>query len=235
MTTMRLQFRIAPPVLAFALGILVTTAHAGPLVVQLTDHTHGNTQLDSSHSYYWSVSYSGSTAFSPIAAIFTLKANSPTADAVLRLYEADATWANVDSDPGTPGIQPLAESSRGPNSVPAVTGSYTPIRFTLFNTPTVLPSRFNLTLTSATGTSGSEQYFIKGQIAHATFTFEDGNGNNVNIPPSFTYEGYNPGEPNGAAPTPPIPVPEPASFLGQAGLILAAVAYRRSRLKHRIR
>jgi hypothetical protein len=137
----------------------------------------GQTQLDVSHSYFWHFSYSGSTAYSPITAAFSMKkgAGAGGSTAVLRLYSANGDGSNQAL---------LKEISRGAASFSGT--SFKDETFTIFSAAdaTVLPGRFNISLTSDAPDSGNGQFFIKGlngsgdQIAG----FTNGSGTFSSVP-----------------------------------------------------
>jgi hypothetical protein len=132
----------------------------------------GQTQLDVSHSYFWHFSYSGSTAYSPITAAFSMKkgAGAGGSTAVLRLYSANGDGSNQAL---------LKEISRGAASFSGTL--FKDETFTIFSAAdaTVLPGRFNISLTSDAPDSGNGQFFIKGLNGNGEFSFQDGSGDQI--------------------------------------------------------
>ena len=212
--------------LVAAVAVLAITtngglANAGSLNILQYGQTNAQTQLDVNHSYFWDFTYTGSTAYSPITATFQMKRGPKTSEnAIMELWAADSvTGANI-------GGSALATATLTPN---AFSQSFSQVQFVLFSSPTVLPARFNVTLKSNALDEQAKAYFIKGRLQDATFTFQDGSGNTI---PDFYYQGFGNGS-NGGTPSPPVPVavPEPSSYLAQAGLVLAAAMFRRFRRK----
>ncbi|MEY4185764.1 MAG: hypothetical protein RIT02_798 [Planctomycetota bacterium] len=169
----------------------------------------GQTQLDVSHSYFWRFSYSGSTAYSPITAAFSMKKGSTSASssAVLRLYSANGDGSNHAL---------LKEISRSGASFSS--SSFKDEVFTIFSVAeaTVLPSHFNISLTSDAPDSGNEQFFLKGSNGNGDFKFQNGGGGQIT---EFT---------NGGGTF--SSVPEPSVFvIGGVVLLAMCLSVRRSR------
>jgi hypothetical protein len=211
-----LLFSIAAASFSMAGGV----ASAGPLTILQFGQANAQTQVDVDHSYFWSFEYSGSTAYSPISAKFDMKRGPQTTeDITMELWQADPITGFS--------IAKLAFKTLTPGDF---TQSFKTVEFQLFNTDTVLPPRFNVTLKSPAADVQSQAYFIKGRLADATFTFDDGSGQ---APSGFKYDGFGNGD-QGGTPTPPVPpapVPEPSTYLAQAGVVLALAMFRKFRRK----
>lgn len=190
---------LSSAVLAVAGAVLLSNvAEAGSLTILQTTQSGGNTQLDVNHGYFWQFQYSGSATFSPIVASFVMKRGPQTTEnAVMKVFAADANGNSTTE---------VYSATLTPSSF---TQSYAPILFTLYSgSPDQgLPSKFNVTLTSAAIDSQSKAYFIKGNLNASTFSFKDGSGNNV---PGFSYDGSGNGD--GGTPTPNAVVPEPSTW-----------------------
>ena len=204
-------------VFAATLG-LCSTAAAGELNILQTGQSGGNTQLDVDHSYFWRFSYSGSAQFDPVRASFVMKKGPSTSSpATMQFFRADSNGVN---NGDALSIVSVADTE--------FTQQYTNINFDLFNSPTSLPSRFNISLTSDTPSSGNGQYFIKGDLASATFGFEDENGNPIT---GITFLGAGQGTGDSGS-TPLASTPEPSSILGMLSVIsLCGYSRFRSRQK----
>ena len=167
------------------------------------------TFLNQTESYFWRFSSSGTMEFFPINATFELKrGSSASEDAVLRLYESNASGQII----STLGTATLSAAS--------ATGQFATYSFQLTSTPVTLPAYFNLELTSAAGTTSNVTWFIKDPKT-GTFKFSDGSGGEVS---TVGYLGY--GEGDGTAGSSsdsffsadeggsgdPVAVPEPSSL-----------------------
>jgi len=202
-------------VTVMALSTTGNFASAASLSILQFGQSGAQTQVDVNHSYFWNFTYSGSTAYSPIYATFQMKRGPATTENIqMQLFAADP---NTGLNTGL-----LATAILQPNNF---TQAYSPVQFVLFNVPTTLPQYFNVTLSSNAVDAQSQAYFIKGDLSTATFKFVDGNGNDLS---DYFYNGFGNGN-QGGSPTPPTPVPEPASYLAQAGLVLAAGLLRKFR------
>lgn len=188
---------------------------AGILTVQQTDQSGGQTDLDSSQSYFWAFSNSDTTPmWNTLQAKFVLKRNgSASAPAVLKLFQADS------------GSNSQSELYQTSLAVSAATASYTEYTLILYNAATqvALPDYFNLTFESATGTNGSQQWFIKGNIENSSFTFSDANGPITSI----TYLGAGSGTSGGSSSFQSSTVPEPGSAVTLGLLGVYGFAKRR--------
>ena len=165
--------------------------------------------LNTSKSYFWRFSGTGTMEFSPISATFDLKRGSSTSqDAVLRLYESNASGQNIST---------LAVATLSPSSA---TGQFATYSFQLSSTPLTLPAYFNLELTSTAGTTANQTWFIK-DPSTGSFRFTDGSGSEIS---SLSYSGYGEGDgtvgstsetffsATDAGSSDPVAVPEPSSL-----------------------
>lgn len=195
------------------LGLVANSAQAGSLTILQSTQSGANTQLDVNHGYFWSFDYTGSAAYSPIVASFVMKRGpNTTENAVMKLFEADANGNSTNE---------LYSVSLAPSSF---TQSYAAVLFTLYSgsPDQTLPTKFNVTLTSAALDNQSKAYFIKGTLTSSTFSFKDGDGNDIS---NFFYNGSGSG--SGGTPTPPAAVPEPSTFGLIASFAAAATLLRR--------
>ena len=175
---------------AFVLAALVSIAPAvssANSYFLLTSQTNANTTIDSADSDYFApadliaactspscnpqvftVGYFDVTfAWSLGGGVFSMKTNGATADIVLSLIDATTNTR-------------VAKASASSGSV---SNNYSPVNL-LFDTPydLTIGHQYYATLTSDTGTSGSNQYFVKGAIGVTINSTTDGTGTILSNP-----------------------------------------------------